>query len=61
MYDIAGSAHFFNKADNGISIHRDFETGIVTAYIQKVRFSWLGKTGYTCFTYDTYTRQYNSI
>ena len=61
MYDIAGSAHFFNKADNGISVHRDFETGIVTAYVQKVRFSWLGQTGFACFTYNTFTRQYESI
>ncbi len=61
MYDIAGSAHFFNKTDNGLSIHRDFETGIVTAYVQKVRFSWIGMTGFTCFSYNTFTRQYQQI
>lgn len=61
MYDIAGSAHFFNKTDNGISIHRDHETGQVDVYVQKVRFSWLGKTGYTSFTFDTFTRQYKPI
>lgn len=61
MYDIAGSAHFFNKADNGISIHRDFPNNIVTAYVQKVRFSWLGSTGQASFTYNTLTRQYKSV
>jgi twinkle protein len=61
MYDISGSAHFFNKADNGLSIHRDFINNIVTCYVQKVRFSWLGKTGFTSFTYDTLTRQYKPI
>ena len=61
MYDISGSAHFFNKTDNGMSIHRDFETGVVTAYVQKVRFSWLGKIGFACYTYDTLTRQYKQI
>lgn len=61
MYDIAGSAHFFNKTDNGLSIHRDFENGIVTVYIQKVRFAWLGKCGFTPFEYDTLTRQYKAI
>lgn len=61
MYDISGSAHFFNKTDNGISIHRDFETGVVTAYVQKVRFSWLGKIGFATYTYNTYTRQYEQL
>lgn len=61
LYDIAGSAHFFNKTDNGISVYRDFEQNIVTVYVQKVRFSWMGKVGFTSFTYDTYTRQYHSI
>lgn len=61
LYDIAGSAHFFNKTDNGISINRDFEQGIVDVYVQKVRHSWLGKCGFTSFTYDTFTRQYKSI
>jgi twinkle protein len=61
MYDISGSAHFFNKADNGLSIHRDFLNNIVTCYVQKVRFSWLGKTGFSSFTYDTLTRQYKPI
>jgi hypothetical protein len=61
MYSISGSAHFFNKTDNGIAIYRDFETGIVTAYIQKIRYSWLGKLGSVEFTFDTNTRQYNPV
>jgi twinkle protein len=58
MYDISGSAHFFNKTDNGISIHRDFSNNSVTVYVQKVRFSWLGKLGYSIYGFDTFTRQY---
>ena len=61
MYDISGSAHFFNKTDNGISVHRDFSANIVTAYVQKVRFSWLGKIGFTSYSYDTFTRQYKQL
>lgn len=61
MYDIAGSAHFFNKTDNGISIHRDFKNDTVTVYTQKVRFSWLGKIGYTSYKFDTFTRKYIQI
>lgn len=58
MYDISGSAHFFNKTDNGISIHRDFEKGVVSVYVQKVRFSWQGRVGFTTYTFDTFIRQY---
>jgi hypothetical protein len=28
LYDVAGSAHFINKADFGIVIHRDFERAL---------------------------------
>lgn len=58
MYDISGSAHFFNKTDNGISVHRDFETGTVDVYTQKVRFSWLGEVGFVSYSFDKLTRQY---
>lgn len=61
MYDISGSAHFFNKADNGISVHRDYVKGKVDVYVQKVRFSWLGKIGYCSYNFDTFTRQYIQI
>jgi twinkle protein len=58
LYDISGSAHFFNKTDNGISVYRDHVKGKVDVYVQKIRFHWLGKLGYTSYNFDTYTRQY---
>ena len=59
LYNISGSAHFFNKTDNGICIHRSFKPPfLVTCYVQKVRYSWLGKVGYASFTYNTLKRQY---
>lgn len=61
LYSISGSAHFFNRTHNGISIYRDFETGIVDVYIQKVKWSWLGKLGYCSFNFDTMTRMYKPI
>lgn len=48
LYDISGSAHFVNKADNGVVIHRVREEGAgepSTAPKQvndKVRFGWMG-------------------
>jgi len=61
MYDVSGSAHFFNKTDNGLSIHRDFSNGVVDVYIQKVRFSWQGMVGFVSYEFDTMTRKYIQI
>ena len=58
LYDIAGSAHFFNKADNGITVYRNDETGKVDIHIQKVRFRFVGKKGMVSFTYDLPTGRY---
>lgn len=58
LYSISGSAHFFNKTHNGLCVWRDFETGEVTVYVQKVKWSWLGKVGYTSFIFNPETRQY---
>jgi twinkle protein len=46
LYNISGSAHFFNKTDNGITVYSDFESNNVDVYVQKIRYSWLGKIGY---------------
>lgn len=59
MYDIAGSAHWFNKIDNGISVWRDWELGIVDVYVQKVRFKFIGKVGMTSFTWDKLNGRYS--
>jgi twinkle protein len=61
LYSISGSAHFFNKTDNGITVYRDFQTNDVTVYVQKVRYSWLGKIGFITYKYNTLTRQYEYI
>lgn len=61
MYDISGSAHFFNKTDNGLSVYRDFDTNTVDVHIQKVRFEWLGKRGFVSYDYDTFKRKYIGI
>ncbi len=44
-YDISGSAHWRNKADNCICVHRDFEEGSTKIFIQKIRFKEVGKVG----------------
>lgn len=51
LYDISGSAHFYNKADYGLSIYRlsneegtGFEN-MIQVHIQKVKFKHLGEAG----------------
>jgi twinkle protein len=46
MYEISGGAHWRNKADNGICVHRpDYTNDTTEIYIQKIRFREVGKTG----------------
>jgi twinkle protein len=53
-YDIAGSAHFRNKADNCVTIWRDVDANDnhVTIYVQKVRFLTVGKPGECALIYE---------
>jgi twinkle protein len=60
LYNISGSAHFFNKTDNGITVHRDVGSSQVDVYIQKVRYSWLGREGMVSFNFNLDTRQYEN-
>jgi len=59
LYNISGSAHFFNRTHNGISVYRDFQTGMVDVYVQKVKQYWLGKLGFCSYRFDTDTRRYS--
>jgi twinkle protein len=58
MYDIAGSAHWFNKIDNGVSVYRDFTSGIIDVHVQKIRFKFIGKIGKASFTWDKHSGRY---
>ena len=52
MYDIAGSSNFYNKADMGISIYRNFKDGMTYFYMQKVKYRNLGEVGLCTFKYN---------
>ena len=64
LYDISGSAHWTNKCDLGIVVHRDTlasgersrETEI---HVRKVRFRWMGRPGIATLTYDPKTGTYS--
>jgi len=45
LYSINGSANFYNKTHNGITVYRDFETNKTQVHIQKVKFKHWGQIG----------------
>lgn len=59
-YDISGSAHWYNKADNCIAIWRDVVNNPTRTevHIQKVRFRITGKPGMAELRYNPATTRY---
>jgi twinkle protein len=62
-YDISGSAHWYNKADNCIAIWRDVlnQPLLTEVHIQKVRFKGTGKVGMIPLRYDLNRNSYFDI
>lgn len=58
LYDISGSANFFNKADIGLSMYREQEEHRNTLYIQKVKFKFWGKPGKIGYNWDQTNGRY---
>lgn len=55
-YDISGSAHWFNKPDNILSVYRESEHPTGTQiHIQKVKFREVGHTGTVVLRHDART------
>lgn len=52
LYDISGSAHFYNMADFGIIVHRDYVQNNVEVHVAKVKFKHLGTKGLALFKYN---------
>jgi twinkle protein len=59
--DVSGSAHFWNKADNCLTVHRDQAEGSqdVDIHCQKVRWKHIGRIGVTTLRYDRVTGRYS--
>jgi twinkle protein len=58
LYDINGSANFYNKTDFGITVYRDFVENKTQVYVQKVKFKHLGEVGYTEYVYNYHSGRY---
>lgn len=64
LYDISGSANFYNKTDYGITIHRETDDSNVMlnqikVYFQKVKYKHLGKQGIVSLDYDYISGRFN--
>lgn len=63
LYSISGSANFFNKTDNGISVYRRFDPSDpdkshTEVHIQKVKFNHWGKIGAVEYDFDKVSLRY---
>lgn len=58
LYDISGSADFFNKCDNGITVYVNWATKISEIHRQKVKFSHWGFKGVSEYKYDLASSRY---
>ena len=61
-YDISGSANFFNKPENCVTVHRhkDDNEDYVGIHVQKVRFQYKnGRPGDAKLQYDIHNGRYN--
>jgi twinkle protein len=59
LYDISGSAHFFNLTDNGICVYRDMSDNSTMVYVQKVRNSFVGELGNVRFKFELTTKRFS--
>jgi hypothetical protein len=45
QYDISGSGHWYDMEDNGLSVHRNYETHTIAVHVQKIKQKSHGKCG----------------
>ncbi len=64
LYNISGSAHFFNKTDYGLTIYRNYNVeqssydNTIDLYVQKVKFKHLGETGVVPMKYNYFNGRF---
>lgn len=64
LYDISGSANFYNKTDYGITVHRKTDDqnvmmNEVEVYFQKIKYKHIGKQGIISLNYDYITGRFD--
>ena len=63
LYDIKGSSTFYDKADNGITVYRDFKQSHTHIYVNKVKFDHWGEVNTipSVFKYHIDSKRYYHI
>lgn len=66
LYDISGSANFYNKTDYGVTVYRHFgdkesPDNHIEIHIQKVKFRHLGETGLVDMKYNYKNGRFENI
>lgn len=58
LYSISGSANFYNKTANGLTVYRDFDNQLTEIHIQKVKFKHWGQTGLITWRWERENGRY---
>ncbi len=61
LYDISGSANWFNKPDIGISWYRNFKTGNNEIHVQKNKYEHLGEQGMAEVKYNFNNSRFSDL
>jgi twinkle protein len=61
LYDISGSANFYNKTDYGICVYRNWGEETVEVHVQKVKFKHLGSPGMASVKYNINNGRFTNI
>lgn len=52
LYSVSGSSNFYNKPDWGMTVHRNFKSGLTEIHINKAKWDHLGKRGSCALKYN---------
>jgi hypothetical protein len=61
LYDISGSANWYNKTDNGFVVYRDFERDVIQIHVKKVKFKNYGALGMVEWKWNKETGLFTEI
>lgn len=61
LYDIAGSANWFNKVDIGICFYRNYSTKFSEVHVQKIKYEHLGAQGMVELRYNVNNSRFNNL
>ena len=61
LYDIAGSANWFNKVDIGVCFYRNYQTNLSEIHVQKMKYEHLGSQGMCEVKYNINSSRFNNL